>query len=130
MRMADGDHCRSIMFYGEPGIDNRRMVPHTYLFYVQYSLLSTWTSQRIFSCMILMTQTTLMTKALTLRTMTHLMTLIWRSTMTKTTRLVKKVRSSRTHEVGEESILGISQKRDLEQDGRKVQLGLQPRRWS
>lgn len=24
--MADGDHCRSIMFYGEPGIDNRRMV--------------------------------------------------------------------------------------------------------
>lgn len=27
MKMADGDHCRSIMFYGEPGIDNRRMVP-------------------------------------------------------------------------------------------------------
>lgn len=25
--MADGDHCRSIMFYGDPGIDNRRMVP-------------------------------------------------------------------------------------------------------
>lgn len=25
--MADGDHCRSIMFYGDPGIDNRRIVP-------------------------------------------------------------------------------------------------------
>lgn len=27
MKMADGDHCRSIMFYGDPGIDNHRMVP-------------------------------------------------------------------------------------------------------
>lgn len=27
MKMADGDHCRSIMFYGDPGIDNRQMVP-------------------------------------------------------------------------------------------------------
>lgn len=25
--MADGDHCRSIVFYEDPGIDNRRMVP-------------------------------------------------------------------------------------------------------
>lgn len=28
--MADGDHCRSIMFYQDPGIDNRRMVPATH----------------------------------------------------------------------------------------------------
>lgn len=28
--MADGDHCRSIMFYEDPGIDNRRMVPATH----------------------------------------------------------------------------------------------------
>lgn len=30
LKMADGDHCRSIMFYEDPGIDNRRMVPATH----------------------------------------------------------------------------------------------------
>lgn len=31
MKMADGDHCRSIMFYSETGIDNRRLVPAAHL---------------------------------------------------------------------------------------------------